>query len=392
MTKILFTIVGLAVLTALVIHDKWTVTFTTSDYEISTSFVLFIVALLALLWLLCLLKKPFVWISRYQNWRKNQKQLQKEKFIFELLNTLLNHDASKYDLLLQQAQKLYGAGSQETALVTALIKPSEEIFDTLNKEQTTKMAGIYGLIQAAEKEGNFDQVTALLDEIPSAAQNMPWVNHTKWRLALMRSDWSEALRLLENTKKSLSPQVYKSHKAALLVKLGRIKEAYKLNPVNPAIALLYVQTKPTKAKRILEKAWKQYPCWPVYTSYKKAIANLPEKKRLQSILDLTKPTRDQRYSLLARADMDIDLQNWARAKENLEIYVQNYPLTRQVADMMAKIERSGLHHERMAQEWEDRSIESEDDSVWYCTKCDHVVTEWHPVCPHCGEFDSIFLK
>ena len=93
-------------------------------------------------------------------------------------------------------------------------------------------------------------------------------------------------------------------------------------PSHIAIALAYAKTNPKKAEKILFKTWQKSPSWLVYLAYKEAIKNLPEKKRLKSILALTKSTRDERYSLLARADMDIDLENWARAKENLENYIR----------------------------------------------------------------------
>ena len=84
--------------------------------------------------------------------------------------------------------------------------------------------------------------------------------------------------------------------------------------------------------------------------------------------------------------------NWARAKENLEIYLQNYPLTRQVADMMANLERVAWRHEDIANEWERKSIESEDDSLWICAQCGHTAGEWQVLCPHCNAFDTLYNK
>ena len=96
--------------------------------------------------------------------------------------------------------------------------------------------------------------------------------------------------------------------------------------------------------------------------------------------------------MLARADIDMELSNWARAKENLENYLNAYPLTRQVADMMATIERTGYHHEQLAQEWETKQTESEDDTLWLCTTCNHTVSSWQVLCPHCNAFDTLCNK
>ena len=211
-------------------------------------------------------------------------------------------------------------------------------------------------------------------------------------LALNQNDWTEALRILEKGKAYLPKRTYLSHKACLLLKIGKIKDAYKTAPTHPAIALAYAKFNPHKALKVLTKAWQTTPGWPIYQAIKEVIHDFPEKKQLKILLGLTRPMRDERISLLVRTDMDMTHQNWARAKENLEIYIQKYPLTRQVADMMASIERTAWHHEQIASDWEHKSVEAQDDTLWLCQKCNHPVNEWQVLCPHCNAFDSLYLK
>lgn len=392
MNKFLFALIGFAALIFLITNDTWRVTLDTSDYQVSVSFVLFLVGLFLLWYFLNLLTKPLHWWGQFQDWRKNKKQQHKNLFLSTLLTALLSHQTEKKDEIISEAKSLYGAKSQEVLLISALFQPQQEIFLELNKTDETKLAGLYGLIQEAEKEGNFQEISSLLEQVPSSLEHTPWIQQTKIRLALNQSDWTTALQLLEKNKKSFSKEIFLSHKACLLFKLGQIKKAYHLMPSNCPIALAYAKINPKKAPRILEKTWRLNPCWPIYQAYKETIAPLPDAKRLKAVLALTRKTRDERYSLLARADIDMSLQNWARAKENLEIYLQKYPLTRQVATMMASVERTGWHHEQTATEWEQKAIESEDDSLWLCSECNHTSGTWQVLCPHCNAFDTLYIK
>ena len=60
--------------------------------------------------------------------------------------------------------------------------------------------------------------------------------------------------------------------------------------------------------------------------------------------------------------------------------------------MMANIERTAWHHEEIANDWDRKAIESEDDSLWMCRECGHTAGEWQILCPHCNAFDQIILK
>ncbi len=393
MTKFLIKLIALAGVVYLIARDTWRVTLNTSNYEITISFVLFLVALIFLWWLLIQIKKPFSWWGQFCAWRQNKKRNQKDSFLPTLLTAVLSHQSDKANVLVRESEKLYGKGSKEVLLVSALLEPQADVFNKLNQADQTKLAGLYGLIKEAEAKGDFEEMNALLQQVPKTQEKTLWVQQAKMFLALTHSDWKTALDILEQNKKQLSKSDYKSHKASLLLKLGRLKEAYALAPSHPAIVLTYAKTLPVrKAKAVLEKAWRVAPNWQIYLAYKQVIKPLPENKRLKSVLNLTRATRDQRYSLLARADMDTDLHNWARAKENLEIYLQSYPLTRQVANMMANLERTAWRHEDIANDWDRKAIESEDDSLWLCRNCGHTVGEWQILCPHCNAFDTLYNK
>ena len=390
MTKFLIGLFSIAGLVYLIAHDSWKITLETADYQISVSFILFVTALLFLWWLLGILRKPFSWWGKFKSWRQAKNQIQKDKFLTTLLTAFLSHNKEQVSSLIKEAQKIYGSDSHEALLTSALLTSDNKAFNLLNQNESTKMAGLYGLIKAAEENGDFEEIDSLLKQVPKSQEKALWIQQLRLKLALERNDWQQALSLLEENKKQFSKSVYKSHKACLLVKLGQLKKAYHTMPGHPAIAMMYAKVTPKKARAIIEKLWYTAPSWQVYLAYKEAIQYLSADKRLKAILALTRSTRDQRYSLLARADMDMELHNWARAKENLEIYLKSYPLTRQVADMMAHLERTAWHHESLANEWERKAVESEDDSLWRCRECNHTTGEWQILCPHCNGFDSLY--
>ena len=394
MNKLLLRLIGLAIIVVLVLNDPWRVSLDTTNYTFTMSFVLCVVFIFCLIWILNLLKKPFQWWQQYRHFKTNRHQKKVSEYLAELLTSYLGHQTAHNSDLIHKAQKLYGNDSQEVLLVKALLQPEPDIFQTLNTAQTdrVKLAGLYGLIQQEESMGNYEQTAELLKQIPPALSNAPWVQQVKMRLALNQNDWTEALHLLEKGKSYLPKRKYLSQKACLLFKMGKIKEAYQTYPLHPAIALAYAQLTPKKAIKILTKAWNTTPGWPIYQAIKKAIQHLPEKKQTKILLKLTRPMRDERMALLARADMDMTYQNWARAKENLEIYIQKYPLTRQVANMMASIERTAWHHEQVATDWERKAVEANDDTQWFCQNCNHAVNEWQILCPHCNAFDVLYLK
>ena len=394
MNKILWILIGLAVLVILVFNDPWRVTLDTTTYTISMSFILFLFGIGLTVWFLALFKKPFQWWQQFQAFKSRKRQEKMASYLSEVLTVFLAHNIEDPIKLIHKAKQLYGSDSKEVLLVSALLQPQTEVFQSLNttESENAKLAGLYGLIQAAQAAGDYEQMSDLLQQVPPTLARTPWVQHTKLQLALAQNDWAEALRLLEQSKRSLPKATYRAQKACLLLKMGKIKEAYHTDDTHPAIALAYAQVAPKKAWKILKKAWKLTPSWPVYQAIKTILQPLPEKKRLKALLDLTRATRDERASLLARADMDIDLQSWLRAKENLEIYISKYPLTRQVADMMATIERTAWHHEAAALEWERKAAEAEDDTLWCCRNCNHTANEWSILCPHCNTFDGLYLK
>ena len=389
MIKFLLLIVILFVSMALISAEPWFITIQMFDYEVQFSFALalFFLFIAWITW--TILKKPFTWIKRFRAWRYNRLQQSKEAFLSQLLNALANTNYETYPTVLANAKKLYGEQSQNYMLLQSILTPNQELFDQMVKDPSTFLAGTRGLVYDALKQGDIAEATQLLATIPEKQQNMSWIQQAKWDIALLQNDWQSALKILDSRKKAYDKAIYMSYRACLLLQLGRIKEAYNLAPTHPAIAVAYAKAFPKKAIKVLIQAWHVHPTWDIYLAYVQATDSLAPAKQMKAVLQLIKKNTRSRWALMACADMAIKTKQWQRAKENLEVYLQSYPLTKKVALMMAQIEREGYHHTDVAFNWETRATEAEDITGWVCDSCNHHLESWQPLCPHCNALNTI---
>ena len=392
MLKFIFTLALLIGACIFFSSDTWDISVQMLGYEITFPFALVLLATFTVCFFWNMLKKPFVWFQKFRSWRQNKKQQNKDTFITDVLNALSNENKTLYPHLLSEAKKLYGSNSQIYLLLQSLFTPNTDTLIQMTKDSKTLLAGTRGLIQQALNDGEFDRVNQLLSSIPEKQQNVLWVQQTKWNMALMQNDWAGALKLLDAQKKMYDTKTYKTYRSYLLMKLGQIKQSYALNPQHPAIALAYAKVFPNKAEKVIINAWNNYPTWDLYQAYVHTLQQLPNNKKMKSVLRLIKKNPYAKLALLACADMSIQTEQWQRAKENLEVYLQSHPLTKQVATMMALIERRGFHHEQMAQQWETKPVEAENDSICVCKKCNHTIPQWQVSCPYCNAFAEVIFK
>ena len=63
-----------------------------------------------------------------------------------------------------------------------------------------------------------------------------------------------------------------------------------------------------------------------------------------------------------------------------------YPLTAQVAKMMADVEQKGWNHTDEAQKWRLKALDAPAELGWKCAVCGHQTESWALVCPVCHAF------
>ena len=124
-------------------------------------------------------------------------------------------------------------------------------------------------------------------------------------------------------------------------------------------------------------------------AYKKALDGKTNEEKMKAVKALVKQNKGNRFSILALADINLETGNAPKAKEILDSYLENFPLTQQVALMMAQAERLGWNHEEMAQDWENKAFNLQEKSGWVCTHCGHTSSKWEPVCSACHLFNTM---
>ncbi|MGN0919722.1 MAG: hypothetical protein ACI4OR_03075 [Alphaproteobacteria bacterium] len=357
-------------------------------YQIYLSVFTFAGLMVALVWLWALILLPFKWMRRFCGWRQKSKELQKQAYLTRVLEALINQTKEQYPLLVKQAQTHFTSQDVQYWLVLALLQPTEEVYQKLLTFPTTVLGGIHGFLKQAEDLGNTTEMHRLLDALPEKAKQVLWVKQAYLQLSYMEEDWEQALLFLESLRKTFSKAEYTRQRACCLLMKGEVEKAYKLDENQAPIVLAYANEHPEKALKILKKAWSYAPCQEIYLAYKKALSGKTESEKMKAVLALVKQNKANRFSLLALADMNLETANAPKAKEILESYLENFPLTQQVALMMAQAEREGWHHEEVALEWEKKALNLQEKSGWICTHCGHSSGKWTPLCSACQLFNS----
>lgn len=386
MLKIFLIIAGIILVGFLVMDDTYNFSIQTMGYEYSFSIALLIIGIVILFYALRFIKAPVSWLKNYKNRQFQKNILKKENFLTLVLTTVLDKNNVSEQTILAKGKKLFAKSSTEHLLFEALFNPSDDIFERLKNNKTTELAGLRGLYMSAKDKGDIDTQTQILEKIATDYPTVLWAKKEALSLQLLQNDWNAALVTLEmlNKQKGINQPFYTQIKACILYGLKRYKEAFTLSPDNPAFAWSYATAEPQKAEDILKKSWKLTPAWETYTQYYELIKNEPSAKQMKSIEKFVSSQPDGKLSLLAIADTATKNHLWGVAKETLERAMNSFTPTRQMALMMADLERNGWHHEEAANEWEAKAVHLEQPMNWVCKDCHHITDEWDNKCPVCN--------
>lgn len=394
MLKIILFMISMFLIGFLIVQENWHMTISAFGYEITLSTILLVVLIGILLYLLKLLKKPFIWLFGLKNKRATAHLVKKEAYLTFVLETLLDQNNESIAAILKQKKGMLQKKDIKHLLLTALFNPSKDIYEELLKQKETELAGIRGLYFLSKEEGNLKEAEKLLSKAEQNHSNVFWVLQESYEIAVLQRDWHQALILLEKLYKlkQIKKEDYTIQKSNLFFMLGRIQEAYQLDKKNPSFAIAYANQNPKNALTALTYSWNKEPSFEVYQAYMEHFKSLTPDKQIKAVQKLISKNKEFRISLIALADTAIRVEKWRLAKETLSAYLQSYPLTKNVADMMAKVSRFGWHHEQEAKEWERKGLETTDKYGWMCLKCNQATNDWSPTCPHCNKIGTITYR
>ena len=370
-------------------NDSFFMTISFQNYQLYLSIFTFVGLIIGIIWLWVLILLPFKWLGRLFRWRQKSKEVQKQAYLSQVLEALVNHNKEQYPLLVKQVHTYFTTQEVQYWLVLALLQPTDTVYQRLLSFPTTVLGGIYGFLKQAEGMGNTLEMRNLLDALPEKEKKVLWVKQAYLHLALMEADWTNALVCLDELKKTMSKSNYKRNRACLLMMIGEVDKAYKLDENQVPIVLEKVKKSPEKTLKILKKIWEKTPSQEIYSTYKNALSDKTNDEKMKAVISLVRPNKGNRFSILALADINLEIGNASKAKEILDNYLENFPLTQQVALMMAQAERIGWNHEEAAQKWEKEALNIQEKSGWVCTHCSHTSSKWTPVCSSCHLFNTI---
>jgi len=391
MMRFIFILISIFTVGFFIVKDTWMVTVQGFGYELKASVLILIVGVILFLYLVHLLKKPFGWWGRCQNWLNKRRQDQKEAYLLLALKTALDQNTAAVKQLIKDKNKFFDKKSDENYILEALFEPTPHTFEQLLHRENTELAGIRGLLTYAQKDGNWAEAGRLLQKAAEKHAQEPWIWEALWTVQTLQNDWYEALNTLEILKKQgqINKEEYTRRKALLVLKLGRVSEAYKLYPDHQAIVLAYAKAEPGKAEKLIRHLWAKAPCLEAFDIYWQMIASEKQSKQVKAIEKLVNENPKHRLSLLVLAQTAMKQELWGKAKEELTDYLAVYPLTAQVARLMAEVERQGWHHLEEAQKWELKALEAPAEKGWVCSACGHRTDSWEIVCPACNAFGEI---
>ena len=73
-------------------------TITFQNYQVYLSLFTFAGMIVGLMWLWALILLPFKWMTRFANWRKSSKETQKQAYLSQVLEALVNRNKEQYPL------------------------------------------------------------------------------------------------------------------------------------------------------------------------------------------------------------------------------------------------------------------------------------------------------
>ena len=249
-----------------------------------------------------------------------------------------------------------------------------------------KLAGLKGLMQLAQSQGDKAEAVKLASEAYSQSKPAMWAFETLFEARLEAGEWSEALALIDGalTRKLISPIFSERAKASLMVAsaagiessdetqaLDYAIRAAKLQPqFTPAAViasrLLSKANKLGRAEDVLEAAWAARPHPALWLSYRDLVSDETPReraRRLQGLIDRNPKHRESRILQVERALLTGARQDIADAVKALENDSTPDTLTKRGCAVLAR-GASALQDMDTARAWAARATIAKSDPEW----------------------------
>ena len=291
-------------------------------------------------------------------------------------------------------------------------RKAEETYRKLVTNESTRFVGVRGIMKQKLAEGDTDTALKLAEKAFALKPKHEETGDVLLKLQAEKEDWAGARQTLNTKLKNgqMPRDVHKRRDAVLALSEAKdviaegnsieareaAIEANRLSPdLIPAAVMAahgYIdQGRPKYATRLLKKAWDVQPHPDLAATFAAIQPDESPKERLKRFTTLTRLHPEHPETKMLLAELNIANEDFPQARRSLGNLVETDPTARSVT-LMAAIERGEGASDTVIKGWLARALTVSRGPQWICDNCQHIHTNWKPVCENCHSFDTLAWK
>lgn len=291
-------------------------------------------------------------------------------------------------------------------------RKAEQTYRKLVANESTRFVGVRGIMKQKLAEGDTDTALKLAEKAFALKPKHEETGDVLLKLQAEKEDWAGARQTLNTKLKNgqMPRDVHKRRDAVLALSEAKdviaegnsieareaAIEANRLSPdLIPAAVMAahgYIdQGRPKYAARLLKKAWEVQPHPDLAAAFAAIQPDETPKERLKRFAALTKLRPEHSETKMLLAELNIANEDFPQARRSLGNLVETDPTARSVT-LMAAIERGEGASDTVIKGWLARALTVSRGPQWICENCQHIHTNWKPVCENCHSFDTLAWK
>ncbi len=283
------------------------------------------------------------------------------------------------------------------------------MYKRLLSDDRTRFVGVRGIMQQKLAEGDTDTAMKLAAKAFALKPQHVATQDVLLGLQADSGDWNGARETLGAKLKygALPRDVHRRRDAVLALSQAReiiakgnsveareaAIEANRLSPdLVPAAVLAahgYIDAnKPKYAARVIVKAWQSQPHPDLAAAFAAIDPDEDAETRIKRFTSLTKHNPDTDEAKMLHAELHIAAEDFPAARKALGDVAEENPTQRSLT-LMAAIERGEGGDDDVVRAWLARAVTASRGPQWVCESCNHIHSQWAPVCDHCDGFDAL---
>ncbi len=384
-----------------------------AGYRITLRTSLFIAALgiafFISMWLVVLIAQLWEWPARRKSERERLRQKAGIRALTQAATAMAMSDADRARKEIKRAQR-YLDHAPLTLLMEAQLHEKQSapekalpIYQELALHEDTAKLGLRGLLQHAERKGDYSHALQLSEEASQQfPKDMSLLSHTI-ELMLREKKADDAITLLSTWRLRWQlPREVRLHYLALAFTVKAqslpideraplLAKAYAISPQHAYIPLALLASYGAASENhsmrgLLQRIWNERPSPSLTALSLQWLNEQAEEKRAKLVDKLTRFASEHLEAHILRAYDAEARSQLAEAHDALELAIAMRE-SRRALTLMAEIE-SELSGADKAQWWFARAAAAPLEEQWICQSCGHASPEWDLFCPRCHSLDS----